>query len=199
MTLAGLRRLTRERDLDEHCELCQAAIPQNHRHLYEPSRRDLLCACDACGLLFSAKADTKYRLVPRDILALDNFRMSDEQWNDLMVPVNMAFFHFSTPAGKIMAYYPSPAGPTESLLPLDSWQQLVLDNRVLQTLEPDVQALLVNRVGQDHRYYIAPIDECYKLVGLIRSQWRGLSGGTEVWRAITGFFESLQSRSSVHA
>jgi len=199
MSLAGLKRLTRERDLDEHCELCQAAIPEVHRHLFDPSRRDLLCACDSCGLLFSAKADTKYRLVPREIADLDQFRMSDELWNELMVPVNMAFFHYSTPMGKIVAYYPSPAGPTESLLPLDSWAQLVQDNPVLATLEPDVQALLVNRTGSDYRYYIAPIDECYKLVGLIRSQWRGLSGGTEVWRAITTFFESLKARSSVRA
>lgn len=199
MSLAGLKRLTRERDLDEHCELCQAAIPEVHRHLFDPSRRDLLCACDSCGLLFSAKADTKYRLVPREIAELDQFRMSDELWNELMVPVNMAFFHYSTPAGRIVAYYPSPAGATESLLPLDAWSELVRDNPALATLEPDVQALLVNRTGKEHTYYRAPIDECYKLVGLIRSQWRGLSGGTEVWRAITAFFESLKARSSVRA
>jgi uncharacterized protein DUF5947 len=199
MSLAGLKRLTRERDLDEHCELCQAPIAEAHRHLFDPSRRDLLCACDSCGLLFSAKADTKYRLVPREIAELNEFRMSDELWNELMVPVNMAFFHYSTPMGKIVAYYPSPAGPTESLLALEAWSELVQDNPVLATLEPDVQALLVNRTGTEHSYYLAPIDECYKLVGLIRSQWRGLSGGTEVWRAITAYFESLNARSSVRA
>jgi hypothetical protein len=199
MSLAGLKRLTRERDLDEHCELCEAPIAVEHRHLFEPGRRDLLCACDACGILFSAKADTKYRLVPREIYALDTFQITDEQWNDLMVPVNMAFFHYSTPAQKIVAYYPSPAGPTESLLTLDAWKELAEQNPLLKTLMPDVQALLVNRTGQDHRYYLAPIDECYKLVGLIRSQWRGLSGGTEVWRAIGAFFTSLQERSRVHA
>lgn len=199
MSLAGLKRLTRERDLDEHCELCHVAIPEVHRHLFEPSRRDLLCACDSCGLLFSAKADTKYRLVPREIAALDQFCMSDELWNELMVPVNMAFFHYSSPAGRIVAYYPSPAGATESLLPLDAWTQLVQDNPVLAGLKADVEALLVNRTGKEHRYYLAPIDECYKLVGLIRSQWRGLSGGTEVWRAIVAFFESLEARSSVRA
>jgi hypothetical protein len=138
-------------------------------------------------------------LVPREIAELNEFRMSDELWNELMVPVNMAFFHYSTPMGKIVAFYPSPAGPTESLLPLEAWSQLVQDNPVLATLEPDVQALLVNRTGTEHSYYLAPIDECYKLVGLIRSQWRGLSGGTEVWRAITAFFMSLKARSSVRA
>ena len=34
------------------------------------------------------------------------------------------------------------------------------------------------------QYYIVPIDECYRLVGLIRMHWRGLSGGTEVWKEI---------------
>jgi hypothetical protein len=33
------------------------------------------------------------------------------------------------------------------------------------------------------------------LVGLIRSNWRGLSGGTEVWRAIAVFFKELKEKS----
>ena len=40
-----------------------------------------------------------------------------------------------------------------------------------------------------------PIDECFKLVGLIRIHWRGLSGGTEVWEEIGRFFTSLNERS----
>ena len=55
--------------------------------------------------------------------------------------------------------------------------------------EPDVEALLVNRVARRERirrarpdYFVVPIDECFRLVGLIRPHWKGLSGGTEVWR-----------------
>jgi hypothetical protein len=64
----------------------------------------------------------------------------------------------------------------------------------------DVEALLVNRVGRargfsNDEYYIVPIDECYKLVGLIRAHWRGLSGGPEVWEEIAAFFEGLRQRS----
>ena len=59
--------------------------------------------------------------------------------------------------------------------------------------------LLVNRVGMARgctpaEYYLVPIDECYKLVGLIRTHWRGLSGGTEVWREIGAFFAALKQR-----
>ena len=94
----------------------------------------------------------------------------------------------------MLALYPSPAGPTESLLALDSWDEIVRDNPALREMEPDVEALLVNRVGGAGEYYIVPIDECYKLVGLIRAHWRGLSGGTEVWREIKGFYASLSER-----
>jgi hypothetical protein len=37
-----------------------------------------------------------------------------------------------------------------------------------------------------------PIDECYKLVGLIRLHWRGLSGGMEVWEKVGQFFAALK-------
>jgi hypothetical protein len=41
------------------------------------------------------------------------------------------------------------------------------------------------------------MDECYKLVGLIRTRWRGFSGGREVWDDISGFFEGLKRRSKI--
>ena len=42
-------------------------------------------------------------------------------------------------------FYPSPMGATESLLGLDAWERLEAANPVLGELEPDVEALLVNR------------------------------------------------------
>jgi hypothetical protein len=89
---------------------------------------------------------------------------------------------------------PSPAGATESLLSLESWQEIVALNPEIETMEPDVEALLVNRVGDRAEYFLVPIDECYRLVGLIRMHWRGLSGGTEVWKEIHQFFASLGIR-----
>ena len=58
----------------------------------------------------------------------------------------------------------------------------------------------VNRLGYSRgysaaEYYLLPIDECYKLVGLIRMHWKGLSGGTEVWKALGEFFTDVKARS----
>jgi hypothetical protein len=199
-SFATLRRFIQERAVAlETCELCSAKLGHGHQHLVEPSSRKLVCACDACTILFSSQ-EGKYRRVPKRIRYLPDFHLTDAQWENLLIPINMAFFFHSTTAGRVVACYPSPAGPTESLLTLGSWEELVEQNRFLKTLEPDVEALLVNRVNRGHRqaeYYLAPIDECYKLTGLIRARWHGLSGGTEVWEEIEHFFDQLKERSSI--
>jgi len=153
-------------------------------------------------LLFSGRAGPKYKRVPRDIQLLANFQMSDAEWDGLMIPINLAFFFQNSLDSRVSAFYPSPAGATESLLPLEAWSSIVQANPALNLLESDVEALLVNRVGQSRgagpaEYYIVPIDACYKLVGLIRIHWRGLSGGTEVWQEIGNFFSDLRSKASV--
>jgi len=109
-----------------------------------------------------------------------------------MLPINLAFF-LRNADGKIVAIYPSPAGAIESALGLDDWDELVAGCRLLGSMEPEVEALLVNRVGEPV-YFVLPIDECYRLVGLIRMKWRGLSGGTEVWAAVAGFLADLQRK-----
>lgn len=113
-----------------------------------------------------------------------------------MIPINLAFFYRDTAADKVMAMYPSPAGAIESLLSLESWREIEAEHPILQKMEPDVEAFLVNRVVVPADYYVVPIDECYRLVGLIRMHWRGLSGGTEVWNEIHRFFGDLKSRST---
>ncbi len=133
---------------------------------------------------------------------LAGFVLSDDEWDSLLVPINMAFFFYNSAAGKICAFYPSPAGATESLLSLEAWDSIVAANPVLRSMQPDVEALLVNRLGAMRgfaaaEYYLAPIDVCYQLVGLIRTHWRGLSGGTEVWQNLTQFFTELRQRSAV--
>jgi hypothetical protein len=197
--LSGLRGLIRERAPAERCELCSAELAPhpNHEHLFEPSSRQIHCSCTPCAILFPADADKRYRRVPRRLLYLEDFAMDDMQWESLSIPVNMAFLHTSTSAGGVRAFYPSPAGATESMLSLEGWDQLVADNPILGALEPDVEALLINRTSGARDHFIAPIDRCFELVGLIRISWRGLSGGQEVWERIDSYFKDLRSSARV--
>ena len=191
-----LRQLARRRSDAERCELCSAELAETHSHLLEQANRQILCACEACALLFCDRADAHYLRIPRRILSLVNFQMTDMQWESLMIPINVAFFYFDSAATKMTAMYPSPAGATESSLSLKSWEEIRSQNRPLQKMEPNVEAFLVNRVSSNPEYFLVPIDECFRLVGLIRMHWRGLSGGTEVWNQVEQFFTGLRSRST---
>ena len=206
-TFSSLRRFAEEESekaakeaaeaAQEHCDLCGEPIPPEHRHLLEVSTREITCTCRPCSILFASEAasEGRYRLIPDRHLFLEDFEMSDAQWENLRIPVDMAFFFYSTPAERVVAFYPSPMGPTESLLKLSAWEELEAHNPVLKGMERDVEALLVNRVRGAREHFLVPMDECYSLVGLIRMNWRGLSGGREVWEKIGQFFEELQKRS----
>ena len=165
----------------------------------ELSKNSLVCVCRPCSILFGdpSAGSGKYRLVPSRYLLLPDFQMTDEQWEELTIPVNMVYIFHSTPADRVMAFYPSPAGAIESTLSLQGWDALVNSNTILKDLEPDVEALLINRVESYLEHYIVPIDTCYELVGLIRLKWKGLSGGEEVWKAIAEFFASLRKRAII--
>lgn len=182
---------------EEQCELCGEPIPPEHRHLVEVSLREIKCVCQACSILFSREEASKgkYLLVPDRRVYLENFHLTDAQWESLQIPVGLAFFFRSTPAKRCVAFYPSPMGPTESLLELSIWEELERSNPLLAGMKWDVEALLVNRARDAHEYFLVPIDECYSLVGLIRTHWKGLSGGQDVWREIAQFFAVLRARS----
>jgi hypothetical protein len=194
-TLTALRRFTRSRPPMERCELCAAALPEIHQHLLERTSRQIACACDGCAILFSGQEGGKYLRVPRRVRQLRDFVLTDLQWEEMMLPINLAFF-FRNAGGQMTAMYPSPAGAMESLLTLRSWEEHMDSTGALRKMEPEVEALIVNRVGTDAAYFIVPIDECYRLVGLIRTKWRGLSGGADVWTAITEFFQELQQKAN---
>ena len=184
----------------ERCELCGDPIPAEHRHMLDLRSRELMCACRACKILFDSGAagGGHYRLVPDRRLRLEGFDLDDVAWAELRIPVEMAFFFLHTGERRVVAFYPSPAGPTESLLELDAWDRIERANPVLGTLAPDVEALLVNRARGARQHFLVPIEDCYALVGLIRTRWRGLTGGQEVWEEIESFFESLSERSKQH-
>ena len=193
--VAALRRFAKPAPVEERCEFCDAIIAPAHRHLLELANRRIICACDACALLFQNVSEGHYKLVPRDARQLLDFKMSEALWDDFALPINLTFFYRDTVAGKVVAMYPSPAGATESLLPQSNWAELERNNPALTRMAYDVEALLVNRVGAAREYFIAPIDVCYELVGLIRKNWRGFTGGETVWREIDSFFEKLRANS----
>ncbi len=192
---AALQRFAKapQQPVLERCELCNLVLPPVHRHLLDMASRQVACSCDPCALLFQNAVGGKFKLIPRDARLLPDFHLNDGEWESLALPIDLAFFFYSTPAKKMTAMYPSPAGPTESLLTLAAWEGLVRQNPALQTMEADVEALLVNRAQGAREYFLAPIDKCYELVGTIRMHWRGLSGGDEVWRAIARYFEALRA------
>lgn len=187
--LAALRRFARERPPRiEKCELCGAPIGPRHEHLVDPGAHQLKCACQACAILFPQHADSKLRRVEPRAELLVEFNLSDAQWDSLRMPIGLAFFLRSRDG--IAAFYPGPAGATESLVPLDAWQQVETANSL--TLLPDVEALLVHRLGREREHYLVSVDHCYRLVGLLRQTWRGFSGGEEASARIGQFFDELR-------
>ena len=211
--MTSLRRLAArepqeepQEESQEKCDLCSAPLMPGHRHLLDTESQRLACSCEACSILFSSDAAGRYRLVPHRVRFLPGFDLPEELWEGLGLPVNVAFFIKSLPSGQVqhtlpdgqvVARYPSPAGATESLLTFKTWEELERLNPLLREMAPGVEALLVNRAAGAREHYLVSIDECYRLVGLIRLNWRGLSGGTEVWKEIASFFRELKEGAEV--
>jgi hypothetical protein len=191
----------------ERCEVCTEPIGDEHGHLVDLEARRLLCACRGCYLLFTPEGagGGHYRAVPDRYLAFPDVRLSRAQWEALQIPVSVAFFFVNSTLSRVAAFYPSPAGATESLLPLDTWDELVAAHPALSTLEPDVEALLVRARpeggaddprGDDRgaECFLVPIDACYELVGHLRRLWRGFDGGREAHEALDAFFDRVRAR-----
>lgn len=203
--LAVLRRIrsparTRPRP-GERCELCAANIPEEHGHVVDLEQRSLRCTCRPCASLFVGvgAAGGRFRTVPERHLIIDDFELSAGQWDALQIPVAMAFFFRNSSDATLTAFYPSPAGATESLLPLGAWDQISAVNPVLSIMEADVEAALIRVVGSTFECFVVPIDACYELVGHLRRLWRGFDGGREARDATAGFFDRLRHRArTVH-
>ncbi|MDQ3510525.1 MAG: DUF5947 family protein [Pseudomonadota bacterium] len=193
--VAALRGFVDARDTPiERCELCHAIVGDRHSHLIEPGNRRLLCACPACALLFSEGQGRRYRRVPTTVTRLVDFQLPDAQWDDLLIPIGLAFFFRSSAASRVIAMYPGPAGATESTLDLAAWDALVAANPVLGQMEDDAEALLVDRIDGSRDCYLVPIDRCFELVGRIRRHWHGISGGQQAREAIRAFFSGLRAQ-----
>jgi Family of unknown function (DUF5947) len=184
--------------IGQRCEFCDEPVGDTHSHVVDLERRGLLCVCRACYLLFTSPgaARGKYRAVPERYLHTPELVLSEAQWDEFQIPVGIAFFYHNSSQNRTIALYPSPAGATESALPVSAWEELATANPVLKSLQPDVEALLVSRLAGRMDAFVVPIDACYELVGRVRREWRGFGGGERAWSDIDGFFAALRDRAT---
>ena len=176
----------------EHCDICGAPLADEHRHLLHLDDRRIVCACEPCWALHGG--DPEYRPVGTRTVWLEPFDLDDELWGRFQIPIALAFFMRSSVTGGVVAFYPSPAGATESELPLQAWEEVARRNPILAELESDAEALIVNRLSDPPQCAIAPIDSCYELVGLIKSRWQGIWGGAALSETVPEFFSRLRRR-----
>jgi len=198
----------------ERCEMCREVLNDRHGHLVEVEKRSLTCACRACYLLFthSGAGGGRYRAVPERVYYDPDRPLTDADWNELQIPVAMAFFFYNSALGHVVAGYPSPGGATECELDLSAWDRLAAGYPLLAALAPDVEAIFVSRqAGQGgisppsppgppsgrYEVFLIPIDECYSLVGELRLRWQGFDGGAEAHAALAAFLDSLRRRAQV--
>ena len=183
----------------ERCEMCAEPIADEHQHVVNVEGRQLMCVCRGCYLLFTdTQAGLRYRAVPDRYLTFPDFALDRREWEALQIPVGLAFFFRNSALGRTVAFYPGPAGATESELDLAAWSNIREADPRVDMLAADTEALIV-RVPEDETQppecYLVPIDLCYEFVGRLRLLWHGFDGGQQVREFIAEFFDQIAARS----
>lgn len=180
----------------ERCEMCRDVLSGRHGHVVDLEKRSLACTCRACYLLFTHEgaAGGRYRAVPEHVYHDPGRPLTDADWNELQIPVGMAFFFFNSSLGRVVAGYPGPGGAVECELDLAAWDRLAAAYPLLGGLAPDVEAIFFSRADQGNEVFLIPIDECYSLVGDLRLKWQGFDGGAEARAALATFLDELRRR-----
>ena len=172
------------------CELCPIGIGVNHRHLLNLEERRIVCVCETCWSMRSG--DAEFRPTGGRVLWLEDFTMPEELWAAFQIPIGLAMIMRSGLDDEMVTLYPSPAGVTEAELDALAWTRMTTDNPLLHDLVPDTEALIINRLANPPQHVIAPLDDCYRLVGMIKSRWSGISGGPELSATVAEFFDGLR-------
>jgi len=185
----------------ERCELCGTPVGEGHGHGVDVELHRLICLCDGCRIVLGANAEShgRFRALPSRVIADPSFASADGEWESLGIPVSTAFFFHDSLADGIVAFYPSPAGATESLLGAADWEALAATSAVAADLVPDTEAMLVRRTVDVHESYLVPVDRCYELVGLLRAHWRGFDGGQDAHDALDEFFARVRAEAHMPA
>ncbi|MET1153054.1 DUF5947 family protein [Arthrobacter sp.] len=200
MDIALLRKIaaTKRTEPGARCEMCGEPIAEQHQHVVDVESRGMLCTCRPCYLLFTdSSAWLRYRAVPDRYLSFPDFELGPGQWEELEIPVGLAFFFYSSKSERTVAFYPGPAGATESELSLEAWGAVLARNPSLSVAAADTEALLVRGPGSERAQadcYLVPVDACYELVGQLRRVWRGFDGGQQSREQLRMFFNQVQSR-----
>jgi hypothetical protein len=196
---ASLKRFAGSRPRIERCEMCGTGVAAVHPHLLDRTTHAIVCACRACALLFSNQQEGRFLRIPPEVCAVRDLTSdgieAGLEWEALALPIDLVFF-IRRADGRLWAKYPSPAGAIESSLPVESVERALASSSAAG-MQPEVQALLVSRIAGDEAAFVVPIDECFRLTGLIRMKWRGLSGGTDVRIAIHDFFAEMRMRAGI--
>ncbi len=200
--LGALRRLTQPAppapaaEQVERCEFCAAVVDERHGHVADLHDHRLLCVCRPCYLLFGPQGagGGRYRGVGEDVRRVEDLELEEVLWDALRIPVDLVFFFRQSDTDGLLSFYPGPGGATESELDLSAWSGIVAANPIVDTVEPDVEAVLLRRHDGAFSCYLVPVDVCYELVGVVRQSWTGLGGGPEVWSRIGEFFAGLDAR-----
>ena len=127
---------------------------------------------------------------------LAELELADELWARFAIPIGLAFFFRSSAAGGVVALYPSPAGATECELDLAAWERARRRQPGAATsLEPDVEALIVNRLGGARQHAIVA-DRRVLPAGRPDpgAAGRASRAATPIEDAVDGFFAELRER-----
>ncbi len=198
-SLGTIRRFANTATDHRNCDICRSELIDTHRHVVEVKTRRILCACDLCSSSFSVQSNGRFRLIPQYVTRVA-LSFSDSQWARLGIPIGLAFFTVEKPsqgdAVIVRAVYPSPAGAVASSVDSDLWQSLIESRAGSLRLLPDVESLLVRRTEGKHECFIVPVDRCFELIGIVRRNWQGMSGGVDVHHAIDQFFHQIDESAS---
>jgi hypothetical protein len=194
-SIRALRRLTvdgkaRQAPRSE-CEFCSEPLGEPHEHVLEVGTGGLACSCTACALLFDRPGQERRRL-PRDARALTD-RLTDREWASLEIPVKLAMITVHS-SGVVSVGYPGPGGVARAVVAPEAWTAISTAHAALQEMQADLECLVINRMEAAEQLFVTPLDQAYRLAGLVRRHWQGVSGGPEVRRQVQGFCAPLRRR-----
>jgi hypothetical protein len=184
----GARTSSRQR-----CDFCDVEIDNSHGHLFDRTKRSLVCVCPSCYCLFTDEGagGRRFRAVPQRYALLPEAAHEAPLWDALRIPNGLSVLFTNSGSGLTTAYCPGSTEASESAVPLDVWRDVERVMPALATMLHDVEALLVSRSDRAIEAAIVPVDACYELVGRIRQARREPRADDRVNREIRAFFARI--------